>query len=114
VSSDRVSSPTSSATSVVPIGSIAKVMTALLVLNQKPLTRRRPGPEYTITGQDVGLLRCGGRRATARASRSPSGEQFTERQLLLALLLPSANNIAETLAVWVAGSQSAFIAELNT
>jgi D-alanyl-D-alanine carboxypeptidase (penicillin-binding protein 5/6) len=43
-----------------------------------------------------------------------SGEQFTERQLLLALLLPSADNIAETLAVWVAGSQSAFVTDLNT
>jgi D-alanyl-D-alanine carboxypeptidase (penicillin-binding protein 5/6) len=29
------------------------------------------------------------------------------------LLLPSANNIAETLAAWVAGSQTAFVADLN-
>jgi D-alanyl-D-alanine carboxypeptidase (penicillin-binding protein 5/6) len=42
-----------------------------------------------------------------------AGEVLTERDLLLAMLLPSANNIAETLAVWVSGNRGAFIARLN-
>src|ERR1700682_5480705 len=42
-----------------------------------------------------------------------TGEVLTERDLLLALLLPSADNIAETLAVWVSGNRPAFIASLN-
>ncbi len=98
--------------SVLPIGSIAKVMTALVVLHQKPLTGDQPGPTYTITAQDVGFY---DQVVADNGSSLPvvSGEQFTERQLLLALLLPSANNIADTLAVWVAGSETAFVADLN-
>jgi len=95
---------------VLPIGSIAKVMTALVVLHQQPLTAA--GPTYTITDQDVGFYD----QAVAEDGSSlpvVSGEQFTERQLLLALLLPSANNIADTLAVWVARSEAAFVTELN-
>ncbi len=101
-----------SPTAVVPIGSIAKVMTALVVLQRQPLTGDEAGPTYTITGQDVGFFDAVVAEDGSSLSVT-SGEQFTERQLLLALLLPSANNIAETLAVWVAGSQSAFVAELN-
>jgi len=89
------------------------VMTALVVLEQRPLTGDEPGPTYTITAQDVDFF---DQVVDADGSNFPvtAGEQFSERQLLLALLLPSANNIAETLAVWVAGSQTAFLAELNT
>jgi D-alanyl-D-alanine carboxypeptidase (penicillin-binding protein 5/6) len=99
-------------TAVLPIGSIAKVMTALVVLQHQPLTGGT-GPDYTITDQDVGFFDA---VVAEDGSSLPvtSGEQFTERQLLLALLLPSANNIADTLAVWVAGSEAAFVADLNT
>jgi D-alanyl-D-alanine carboxypeptidase (penicillin-binding protein 5/6) len=85
-------------------------MTALVVLHQYPLTGA--GPTYTITGQDVAFY---DQVVAEDGSSLPvvSGEQFTERQLLLALLLPSANNIADTLAVWVAGSEAAFVTELN-
>jgi len=38
-----------------------------------------------------------------------AGERLTERQLLLALMLPSANNIAVTLARWVSGSEAGFV-----
>jgi len=112
VSSDGGPVASLAATTVVPIGSIAKVMTALVVLRAKPLTIEQNGPTYTITGQDVGFY---DQAVAGDGSNLPvtAGEQFSERQLLLALLLPSADNIAETLAVWVAGSQAAFIDELN-
>ena len=65
-----------------------------------------------MTSADVLLYRQavaeGGSNLRVRA-----GEVLTERDLLLALLLPSADNIAETLAVWVSGNRSAFIARLN-
>jgi D-alanyl-D-alanine carboxypeptidase (penicillin-binding protein 5/6) len=96
-----------------PIGSVAKVMTALVVLEQKPLTGDDPGPTYTITAQDVAFYR----QVVAEDGSSlfvSTGEQFSERQLLLALLLPSANNIADTLAVWVSSSQDAFATDLNS
>jgi serine-type D-Ala-D-Ala carboxypeptidase (penicillin-binding protein 5/6) len=41
------------------------------------------------------------------------GQRFTERQLLLGLLLPSANNFADTLGRWTSGSVDAFVAKLN-
>ncbi|HAW10466.1 MAG: hypothetical protein ABSC16_06105 [Candidatus Dormibacteria bacterium] len=113
VSSDGGQVASLAPTAVVPIGSIAKVMTALVVLKAKPLALEQSGPNYTITEQDVAFY---DQVVAGDGSNLPVtvGEQFSERQLLLALLLPSANNIAETLAVWVAGSQPAFIAELNS
>lgn len=42
-----------------------------------------------------------------------AGEQLTERQLLQALLIPSGNNIAQMLAILVAGSETRFTAEMN-
>jgi len=95
-----------------PIGSVAKAMTALVVLAAHPVTPGEPGPSVTLTGADVLLYRqavaAGGSNLRVRA-----GEVLTERDLLLALLLPSADNIAETLAVWVSGNRPAFIASLN-
>jgi len=41
------------------------------------------------------------------------GEKLTERQALEALLIPSGNNIGAMLAGWDAGSQGAFVAEMN-
>jgi len=53
VSTDQGQLAEMTPTSVLPIGSIAKVMTALVVLHQQPLTAA--GPTYTITDQDVGF-----------------------------------------------------------
>ncbi len=95
-----------------PTGSVAKAMTALVVLEALPLAPGAEGPSRTMTAADVQLYRqavaAGGSNLAVRA-----GEVFTERDLLLALLLPSADNIAESLAVWVSGNRTAFIARLN-
>ena len=99
-------------TVVRPIGSVAKAMTALVVLAAHPVTPGESGPSITMTGADVLLYRqavaAGGSNLRIRA-----GEVLNERELLLALLLPSADNIAETLAVWVSGNRPSFIANLN-
>lgn len=95
-----------------PIGSVAKAMTALVVLAAHPVSPGAPGPSIVMTNADVLLYR---QAVTAGGSNLPvhAGEILTERDLLLALLLPSADNIAETLAVWVSGNRSRFIARLN-
>ncbi|MGD0832795.1 MAG: hypothetical protein ABSA40_00025 [Candidatus Dormibacteria bacterium] len=100
------------AETVVPIGSVAKVMTALVVLARMPLSGDAPGPTHTINGNDVALY---DQTIAEDGSALPVtvGERFTERQMLLGLLLPSANNLAETLAVWAAGSRDAFLAAMN-
>jgi D-alanyl-D-alanine carboxypeptidase (penicillin-binding protein 5/6) len=41
------------------------------------------------------------------------GEQITELQLLQGMLIPSANNFAEALARWDAGSIDVFVAKMN-
>ncbi len=95
-----------------PIGSVAKAMTALVVLHALPLAPGANGPSRTMTGADVALYR---QAVTEGGSNLPvrAGEVLSERDLLLALLLPSADNIAESLAVWAAGNRTAFIANLN-
>jgi D-alanyl-D-alanine carboxypeptidase (penicillin-binding protein 5/6) len=42
-----------------------------------------------------------------------AGERLTERQALMALLLPSANNVAALLARYLSGSVGAFVTEMN-
>ena len=95
-----------------PIASVAKVMTAYLVLRAHPLRAGEDGPTITLTGEDVEDTY---RRASQNESVVPVavGEELTERQALEALLLPSANNIAAVLARWDAGSNQRFVARMN-
>lgn len=96
-----------------PIASVAKALTALVVLDKKPMAATDAGPEYTITPQDVAFYSSS--VASGGSSTFVSlGEQFSERQLLEALMLPSGNNIADTLATWAAGSVPAFVTLENT
>jgi D-alanyl-D-alanine carboxypeptidase (penicillin-binding protein 5/6) len=95
-----------------PIASLAKVMTAYLVLRDHPLRAGQDGPTITLTAADV--VDTERRRGQDESVVSiAAGEQLTERQALLALLLPSANNIAAVLARWDAGSSSRFVARMN-
>ena len=95
-----------------PIASVAKVMTAYLVLREHPLRPGEDGPTITLTAADVADT---DRRAGQHESVVPvaTGEQLTELQALQALLLPSANNIAAVLADWDAGSTDLFVARMN-
>ena len=98
--------------SAAAIASVAKVMTAYLVLRDHPLRLGQDGPTITLTDDDV--ADTDRRRGQEESVVSiASGEQLTERQALLALLLPSANNIAAVLARWDAGSADRFVARMN-
>jgi D-alanyl-D-alanine carboxypeptidase (penicillin-binding protein 5/6) len=95
------------------IASVAKVMTAYLVLRDRPLRLGQDGPTLTLTDADVADT---DRRRRQQESIVPvaAGEQLTERQALQALLLPSANNIAAVLARWDAGSVDRFVVRMNS
>ena len=95
-----------------PIASVAKVMTAYLVLRDHPLRPGHEGPTITLTDADVADTdrRLGQHESVVAVA---AGEQLTELQALQALLLPSANNIAAVLARWDAGSVSRFVARMN-
>ena len=92
--------------------SVTKVMTALIVLTDKPLQKDEPGPSITITDADVQSY-----QADLAEKQSvvevQLGEQLTEFELLEGLLIPSANNFAETLARWDAGSIDRFVVAMN-
>lgn len=96
----------------VPIASLAKVMTALVVMHHLPLGDLGDGPTIVVRAADVA-------DTARRRSRDESvvsvraGERLTERQALVALLVPSANNIAVLLARKVSGSVAAFVKEMN-
>lgn len=95
-----------------PIASVAKIMTAYIVLRDHPLSPGQDGPTLTVTPADVAVyqsdLALGQSTVAVKA-----GEVLTERQALEALLLPSANNVATLLAEWDAGSEAAFVAKMN-
>ena len=94
------------------IASVAKVMTAYLVLRDHPLRLGQDGPTITLTDADVADTDRRRRQQESVVSIA-AGEQLTERQALQALLLPSANNIAAVLARWDAGSADRFVARMN-
>lgn len=96
-----------------PAASVTKVMTALVILEDKPLKKDEQGPTITITNADVQAYNAD-IAGNQSALEVRAGEQLTELQLLQGMLIPSANNFAETLARWDAGSIDAFVAKMNT
>jgi D-alanyl-D-alanine carboxypeptidase (penicillin-binding protein 5/6) len=90
------------------MASITKVVTALVVLEAKPLAAGEQGPTITFTQRDVGYLQD----VIARnGSWQPvqAGWRTTERAAIETMLIPSANNYAESLAVWAYGSVPRFL-----
>lgn len=98
---------TSNAAKPVPIASLAKVITALMVLEKKPLAPGEQGPMITITEADEELYREYIRK-DGTVVQVKAGVQISQYQALQAMLLPSANNMADTLAIWAFGSVDAY------
>lgn len=95
-----------------PLASVTKIMTALIVLRDHPITPGTQGPTISVSPQDMATYQYD--RATNQSVTPVAvGERLTEFQALQGLLLPSANNFADMLAVWDAGSESAFVAQMN-
>jgi serine-type D-Ala-D-Ala carboxypeptidase (penicillin-binding protein 5/6) len=96
----------------VPMASTAKLMTALLVLEDHPLALSEPGPTITVTRTDVSTF-LAERNQNESVLPVVAGEQLSEYQLLQGLLLPSASNYADMLATWDLGGVPAFVARMN-
>jgi D-alanyl-D-alanine carboxypeptidase (penicillin-binding protein 5/6) len=86
-----------------PIASIAKTMLALSIIKEKPLKLGEQGPTYRFTDKDIELYKS---NLAQNGSVVPIAlnEDLTEYQMLQALLIPSGDNIADTLAIWTFGS----------
>lgn len=97
----------------VPIASITKVITALVVLDAMPLAAAAdPGPTITFTQTDVDILHetqaeFGSYEIVA------DGMQLTQKQAFTVMLMVSANNYAVSLATWGYGSLDAYLAAAN-
>ena len=95
-----------------PIASIAKVMTALSILKKHPLALGESGPTITITQADVAIYNEYFAKDGSLAAVKV-GEKVTQLQALQAMLLPSANNFADTMAIWAFGSIEDYTAFAN-
>jgi D-alanyl-D-alanine carboxypeptidase (penicillin-binding protein 5/6) len=95
-----------------PIASMAKMMTAYIILKDHPMAVGATGFDYTVTAADVADLQA---RVAQDQSTVPvtAGEKLTEYQLLQALLIPSGDNIAAILATYDAGTLAVFVVRMN-
>ncbi len=95
------------------IASLSKVITTLVVLEKKPLAVGASGPVLTMTTKDVNYyidaLKLNGEVEPVRP-----GLTLTQFQVLNLVLVPSANNYADSLVHWAFGSQTAFLSAART
>ncbi|WP_343235839.1 D-alanyl-D-alanine carboxypeptidase [Streptomyces sp. SID10815] len=97
----------------VAIGSVAKTMTAYVILRDHPLKPGEEGPKIKVdpTAEKEGGYDKTGDESTLNTVKA--GDFLTEKQALSAVMIPSANNIARLLARWDAGSEAAFVKKMN-
>ncbi|MFF0386034.1 D-alanyl-D-alanine carboxypeptidase [Streptomyces sp. NPDC004286] len=93
----------------VPIASVAKVMTAYLILRDHPLKSGAEGPKIKIDKAAQAQSKAG-QESTVDVTE---GDSITQREALEGVLIASANNVARLLARWDAGSEKAFVAKMN-
>lgn len=91
-----------------PIASVAKIMTAYVVLKEHPLTGKEQGELITVDQQAEDESKIDG-ESTAPISK---GQKFTEKQMLQLLMIPSGNNAARLFARWDS-SETEFVAKMN-
>jgi D-alanyl-D-alanine carboxypeptidase (penicillin-binding protein 5/6) len=95
-----------------PVASLTKLMTAYVVLHDHPVALGQPGPTITVTQADVDDYN----NATVNDDSNAAvalNEQISEADVLGGLLVHSADNYADLLATWDAGSIPAFVAKMN-
>ncbi|WP_282087892.1 D-alanyl-D-alanine carboxypeptidase [Streptomyces tendae] len=93
----------------VPIASVAKVMTAYVILRDHPLKSGAEGPKIKID-QAAEEQSQAGQESTVNVFE---GDSISQREALESILIASANNVARLLARWDAGSEKAFVAKMN-
>ncbi|MFE4536561.1 D-alanyl-D-alanine carboxypeptidase family protein [Streptomyces scopuliridis] len=92
-----------------PIASVAKVMTAYVILRDHPITGEQVGPKIEVdkkAGEEAN-------RPDESTAPIKEGQQFTQKQMLQLLMIPSGNNAARLLARWDAKSEAAFVEKMN-
>lgn len=95
-----------------PMASITKLVTALAVLDKLPLNPGETGPLFEIEEIDLNYYR---NYVSKFGSVMPinAGQKISELDALKGMLLPSANNIADSLVRWVFGSEAEYLDYAN-
>jgi D-alanyl-D-alanine carboxypeptidase len=99
---------TSGAQKAAPIASVAKVMTAYLILREHPI-KSGDGAKIKVD-QKAEDQSDAGDESTVNVH---AGDTITQKEALEGVLIASANNVARLLARWDAGSETAFVAKMN-
>ncbi|PVC94906.1 D-alanyl-D-alanine carboxypeptidase [Streptomyces sp. CS090A] len=92
-----------------PIASVAKVMTAYVILQEHSLKGDEEGETITVDQK----AEDESKRPDESTAPLTKGQQLTQRQMLQLLMIPSGNNAARLLARWDAGSEDKFIDKMN-
>ena len=96
----------------VPIGGAAKLVTLLVTLDSLPLPPDGAGPSIPIGPADYSdYVRYSGEGS--RTVQVSPGEQWTERDVVRAVLLASSNNHADTLVRWAFGGVEPYVEAAN-
>ncbi|MFD5000633.1 D-alanyl-D-alanine carboxypeptidase [Streptomyces buecherae] len=94
-----------------PIASVAKVMTAYVIMRDHPMKAGTDGPKIKI---DAKAAADAGKDADGESVvKVDEGAQITQREAIESIMIASANNIARLLARWDAGSEAAFVTKMN-
>ncbi|NUK40544.1 D-alanyl-D-alanine carboxypeptidase, partial [Streptomyces lunaelactis] len=91
------------------LASVAKTMTAYVILRDHPIKGEETGPKITVDQQAEDESKIE-EESTAQISK---GQQFTEEQMLQLLMIPSGNNAARLLARWDAKTEAEFVKKMN-
>ena len=91
-----------------PMASITKIITAMVVLEAKPLAKGADGPEIVFSAADRALYsKYTALRGTVKPM--PPGASMSQHEVLQVTLIASANNYAEAIADWAFGSEKSFV-----
>nr|BBJ51715.1 hypothetical protein SAVMC3_43440 [Streptomyces avermitilis] len=91
-----------------PIASVAKIMTAYVILEEHPLKGTAAGDKITVDQQ----AEDESKNEDESTAAMTKGQKFTERQMLQMLMIPSGNNAARLLARWDSDSET-FVGKMN-
>ncbi|MFD3926776.1 serine hydrolase [Streptomyces sp. NPDC058614] len=91
-----------------PIASVAKIMTAYVILQDHPLKGDEGGEKITVDQQ----AEDESKNEDESTAPMTKGQQFTERQMLQMLMIPSGNNAARLLARWDSDNET-FVGKMN-
>ncbi|MEV7470460.1 serine hydrolase [Streptomyces kronopolitis] len=96
----------------VPTASVAKIMTAYVILRDHPLKKDEKGPQIKV---DAKAVAEGGSTSESRIEGLKAGQKFSQQDMLKMLMIPSGNNIARLLARWDTNSdkETAFVKKMN-